>query len=490
MNKVYINLIFCILYLSQSYAQPNTYSQKIYSVKELQSDFKIFRYSLENIQPSLYRYTSEYEMDHYLDHVYNSINKPMTELEFYRCLMSVIAKLSNGHSRIIPSEAYLNYSKENIKKFPFKIEIYDQHAYIVENYSFDSSIVKGSEILSINGIPFYTIYSQITPLLTRDGYSLAFTHAKLALDFSFHYSTFYTAKDSFSLELLLPNKRSTVTKSVNALFEKDIESIKSNKYDMKNKNKDFNLEITKDSIGILTIKNFWDKNFKLFIDKAFNDINMYKAKYLIIDLRDNGGGNDDNGVYLYSYLCNTSYDYYSLMETQLEPNQGSIPYIKHFTRPETLMELVKVISKNKNGKNVILNPDTTIGFVIPGRTHKPKQNSFNGDVYILINGLSFSVTSDFCAIAHKNERAKFIGSETGGGYYGNTSGYSCHLILPNTQLDVRLNLIEYKNAVEDSNYPYGRGVLPDFEVHPKALDICNGIDTEMEYTLDLIRINK
>ena len=64
------------------------------------------------------------------------------------------------------------------------------------------------------------------------------------------------------------------------------------------------------------------------------------------------------------------------------------------------------------------------------------------------------------------------------------------MILPNTQLDVRLNLIEYKNAVEDSNYPYGRGVLPDFEVYPTALDIYNGIDTEMEYTLDLIRINK
>ena len=147
-----------------------------------------------------------------------------------------------------------------------------------------------------------------------------------------------------------------------------------------------------------------------------------------------------------------------------------------------------LITKDEKDRNVILNPDTSIGFVKPGIMHKPKKNYFEGDVYILINSLSFSVTSDFCAIAHKNNRAKFIGSETGGCYYGNTSGYSFHLILPNTKLDVRLNLIEYLTAVENSNYPYGRGVLPDFEVYPSALDIYNGVDTEKEYALNLIRM--
>ena len=224
------------------------------------------------------------------------------------------------------------------------------------------------------------------------------------------------------------------------------------------------------------------------MDYAFKELNTRKAKNLIIDVRDNRGGNDDNGVYFYSYLTDRMFDYYSLMKTKLEPNQKNIPCIEFIRKPETIKQVIKLIVKDENDRNVVINPDTTIGFVKPGIMHKPKQNCFKGDVYILINGLSFSVTSDFCAIARKNGRAKFIGSETGGGYYGNTSGYSFHLILPNTKLDIRLNLIEYLTTVEDSNYPYGRGVLPDFEVYPLAMDIYNGVDTEKEYALDLIRM--
>lgn len=470
--------------------QDEKYSQKKYSIIELQTDFKILRKALENVQPSLYRYTNKNEMDLFLDNTFKSINKPMTELEFYKCLLHVIARVRNGHSHIEPSDAYLKYSKNNITKLSLKIEIVDQHAYIIENYSSDSSITKGSEILSINGIPFYSIYSQILPLLPSDGYSLAFKHAKLALNFDFHYSLFYNTQDSFSLELLPPYEKSTIQKRIAALLEKDIYENKTSKYNLKNSNKVFNLEITKDSIGILTIKNFRNEEFKSFVDNTFINLNNHKTKHLIIDVRDNRGGNDDNGVYLYSYLSDKLFDYYSLMETKLEPNQTNIPCIEYFKESETIHQVIKLISKDKNNRNIIVTPDTAAGFVKPGVIHNPKQNCFRGDVYVLINGLSFSVTSDFCAIAYKNGRAKFVGSETGGAFYGNTSGYAYQLILPITKLNVTINLIEYRNAVENSKFLYGRGVLPDFEVHPSALDIYNGIDTEMEYTLNLIRSNK
>ena len=35
--------------------------------------------------------------------------------------------------------------------------------------------------------------------------------------------------------------------------------------------------------------------------------------------------------------------------------------------------------------------------------------------------------------AHARKRATFIGEESGGGYYGNTSGPNCFLVLPNTK---------------------------------------------------------
>ena len=52
------------------------------------------------------------------------------------------------------------------------------------------------------------------------------------------------------------------------------------------------------------------------------------------------------------------------------------------------------------------------------------------------------------------------------------------------------NLIEYKTAVGNTNYPYGRGVLPDYVIHPASIDIYKNIDTELEYALNLIRTKK
>ncbi|MBC8082876.1 MAG: hypothetical protein H7Z21_06640, partial [Hymenobacter sp.] len=40
---------------------------------------------------------------------------------------------------------------------------------------------------------------------------------------------------------------------------------------------------------------------------------------------------------------------------------------------------------------------------------KPNENSYNGKLFILINGLSFSAAAEFCSIVRSNQRGKFIG---------------------------------------------------------------------------------
>ena len=460
---------------------------KKYPVAELRQDYMILRTVLENVQPSLYRYTHKKVMDSFLDEQFSSIQQPMSELEFLAFLQGTTTRVGNGHSRIMPSDDYVEYSENYIKKFPFEIVIINQHAFIVENFTADSTITKGTEILSINGIPFNVIYAQISPVLPVDGYSRGFSHGKLAMDFAFHYSLYYPDLGSFDLELLPPGAKRPILKNVPGLLEQEIEKKTTLQDTEKNY---FQLRFTDDSIAILKLENFWHKSFKPFIDNAFEQMARNNTRTLIIDLRDNRGGNDDNGVYLYSYISDKPFKYYSRMETRLGPNQQNIPCMEYVKNPETFKDIVTLITRDEQGRNVITYPDTTIGFVKPGKTHQPKPNHFDKDVYVLINGLSFSVTSDFCAIADYNNRAVFVGSETGGCYYGNTSGYSFNLVLPNTKLDVRLNLIEYLTAVENTRHPYGRGVLPDHYVYPSAMDINHDIDRELEYTLALTRMKK
>jgi C-terminal processing protease CtpA/Prc len=111
--------------------------------------------------------------------------------------------------------------------------------------------------------------------------------------------------------------------------------------------------------------------------------------------------------------------------------------------------------------------------------------SFKGKVLFIINGLSFSTTSDFCAIAKSENRGIFVGEETGGGYYGNTSGETFRTTLPNSKINIAIPKYKYSNAVKKARYQ-DRGVIPDYVVIPSISDVIIGKDVQLEYALGLI----
>jgi hypothetical protein len=115
---------------------------------------------------------------------------------------------------------------------------------------------------------------------------------------------------------------------------------------------------------------------------------------------------------------------------------------------------------------------------------QPATAPFLGKVYFLINGNSFSATAEFCAVARSERRGEFIGEETGGGYYGNTSGYDTLLVLPNTRIKVDIPRIKYTVAVRPAQYP-DRGIIPEHVVIPSIADVMAHKDVALEYALHL-----
>jgi C-terminal processing protease CtpA/Prc len=118
--------------------------------------------------------------------------------------------------------------------------------------------------------------------------------------------------------------------------------------------------------------------------------------------------------------------------------------------------------------------------------NQPSQPMFRGKVLVLINGRSFSTTSEFLSHMHFNKRATFIGEESGGGYYGNTSGYMPTITLPHSGLRLELPVMAYYMAV--SGYKEAsRGVIPDHPVPYTIAELIAGRDKEMELALKLAR---
>ncbi len=205
-----------------------------------------------------------------------------------------------------------------------------------------------------------------------------------------------------------------------------------------------------------------------FMKRSFEAIQSKGSRALILDLRGNGGGQDELGKLLFSYLVDTPFKYYD----DLFVNKWSFSFSK-YTDHDDLTIPKGVAELRADGRVHALN-HPNLGL------QQPSKPTFTGPVYILINGGCFSTTSEFLSQAHFHHRATFIGEESAGGYYGNTSGTVVKLTLPNTKLGIYLPLVSYYVAVS-GNHEAARGVIPDFRVKHTIADLVAGVDKDFEH---------
>ena len=86
----------------------------------------------------------------------------------------------------------------------------------------------------------------------------------------------------------------------------------------------------------------------------------------------------------------------------------------------------------------------------------------------------------------RSETGEFIGEESGGGYYGNTSGPGALLFSPNTKLQAYVPLMTYYMAVRDDKAA-SHGVLPNYPVKYTIDELLEGRDKELAVALELER---
>lgn len=219
-------------------------------------------------------------------------------------------------------------------------------------------------------------------------------------------------------------------------------------------NKYLKLTYEQNNVAVLSIKTFFNgfleqtgEDFSKFLDSAFTDIKNKKVTKLLIDIRGNQGGNDGNGELLYAYLTSKPFIYY---ESQ-----------------ETMSEKFAV----KDHPNLAL--------------QQPKPNNYEGKLYVLADGRSFSASAEFSSIVKTNNRGKFIGEVCGGGYYGNTSGDEAFVMLPNSQITARIPMVKYSLAVKSIGDKVW-SIQPDYPTYYLISDIINKTDGQLDYAIQLV----
>lgn len=120
---------------------------------------------------------------------------------------------------------------------------------------------------------------------------------------------------------------------------------------------------------------------------------------------------------------------------------------------------------------------------------KPKKgNHYDGKVYILTGGNSFSATTLFVSSVIKQENVTVIGEETGGGAYGNSAWLIPDVALPETGIRFRLPL--FRLVIDKTAPKTGRGVQPEVLSFPTVEDVRKGSDYKLDKAMELIKTDK
>jgi hypothetical protein len=494
-NGMFLILILsiCLVFLnSQSSKMQETKKEpfnpeKKFSVIQLQDDFVVFREALEEGHGGLYRYTPKEQLDRQFDSIYKNLNQPLNEIEFYRQLAPLIANINDGHSRVNLSDSYESYLAKQPILLPFKLKFIQGKAYLFRNYRDDENFVNGGEMVSINERPLSKVVEQMLAVLPSDGHIQTSKYRRLESTAFFGqlYTLLFGRTTSFSIAYRSPEDNSLKTIKVKGLTIQELNSILEQRYpDASRSLLPYELEY-RDNFAILTIRTFSgmggrayqrpEISYPKFLEKAFSEFEEKKIKYLIIDLRNNGGGSDLFGKLLAAYFIDKPFQYYEALEVK----KNEFSFFAHTNIPPGKRKLSEErFRKNERGwYDSLGHPNLGI--------QKPLKPTFKGKVYILINGGSFSATGECTSVIHFHKKALFVGEECGAGYYGNTSGFVPTLILPHTQIRVRIPLVRYTMAV--SGYAKDRGIIPDYPVIPTIKDILNGKDTELDFVIKLIK---
>jgi len=414
----------------------------LFSVEDLQADFKQIQELLEKGHSILYKFVDKTAYDRLVKEQYAKIDKPMSLAEFYKIVAPTFAKIGCGHSSLWLPKGY--WKKLSPKLMPLRLVFLDGRAYVWRFYRKMEDIPEGVEILSVNGIPVSEVLDALKANISADGHMDSRKLHKINQAPSFFYGLQFGFPEKFSFIYRLSDRsepRSFVCESV------DLETVQAagaeiNTTEYNPLDFTLDLEILEHSdTAVLTIRSFVyyenPQKFNDFIDEVFAKIDRLKIKNLVIDLRNNGGGNPFCTSHLFSYLI-----------------QEPLPYFaKEYRRYETLASPIL-----------------------------PAERTFQGRLFVLINGGCFSSTPHLCALLKYHKIGTFVGTETGGTYTCN--GATREVKLRHTGAIAVVSRRPYAAAVD--GFPDDQGILPDHRVTPCIEDLIEGRDVQKEYALRLI----
>ncbi len=395
----------------------------------LLKDFAQFRRTMKESHPSLQNAKGGARVQEMFDQYEAQIDRDMTVSEFYVLIRKASAFLNCGHTRLWLSKGHWLGIKTHKKHFPFRVFYQDYKAYIRQDFSDEQIIPEGSEIVSINDVLTIFISAGFKSIIGSDGLNETYRVAEMNRVRQGLFPGYIEFPDTYTVSYTEPRDTVVKTAEIAALPYDTIRERRHENYPPNDPWPPITYYQAKNGYyAVIKIHDFVSAyDYQDVISGYMNSLLESSIERLVIDIRDNDGGDPYVASMILNYIIDSSYTYFASSVYGYDDLKGSI---------------------------------------------EPYSPNFDGNVYILADGGSFSTSGHFLSLVKYHDLGTIYGDTSGGSYWCN--GCYEELKLDNTEIQVMYPQCRYATAVKGVDGP--NGIAPDVFFKTTIYDILSGKD--------------
>lgn len=432
--------------------------------KAVRDDFDALYAGLKASHYDLYARRPRADYDALFNRMRPEFDAPLSALETWSRFQRFVAYGNVAHARIDPpAAAWESYRHAGGKAFPLFVRVVGKKAYVGVDDSGVPGIAQGDEVVSVQGQPVMRWLAPMRALVSADNDYLAYTQletqlprlAWLAGERSSAFRVVLRSPDGRRAEHLLPARD-------RAGFEAAAAS----------RAKTFTLDGDQREARLLDggvaylrpgpfydnrpdATDLWDASaFQAFLDRSFEQFIEQGARRLLIDLRDNPGGDNSFSDRMIAWFADRPFRFSERFDIKISAAAPAANLKRVQSQSggadSTSIKLAAAYAGKANGEHI----DFPIASTAPRAGKR-----FEGAVYLLVNRHSYSNTVLVAATVQDFHFGKVLGEETAD--LASTYGALETFTLPNTGLEV---CFPKARILRPNGNGTARGVIPDITI--------------------------
>lgn len=427
------------------------------SVKAARADLDSLYRSLQSAHYNLYVYRPKSQYDVYFQEVSSRLSGSMSRLDLIREFQPFLAFGNIGHARIeFPVAEYIRAAQDGGTVLPFDIRIDGERVFVSYSHLGAGSLIQpGVELLEFGGKPISEVVARASRYVS--GERPYMVNAQLERFFP---RWLWLAEGNLSAVNVSGRNAggARFSEIIKGLPIREIEPLKSEWTEALSARE---VRIIDQSTAYLRPGAFYNLDggdsmdlgsFEKFINDAFVKIKVAKSQALIVDLRDNPGGDNSFSDLMVAWFANRPFRFSNSFSIKVsaEIRQNFEKQLRESTSEKSIVAEMQSAIKGKAVGQIVQ-------FELP--IVEARKDRFEGRVFVIVNRHSYSNAASVAGMIQDYGFAKIFGEETADLPTSHAS--SAQFALPNSAIIVTYPKAYFIRPNGDRSL---RGVVPDYPI--------------------------